>query len=136
MLEILYQVHSGWRYIVILVAVVAFAKLLIGLASNSAWGQLDQRLGAALPIVMDIQVLLGAVLWIAQQRWLANTPLQSWEHPATMLVAVAVAHITWSRAKKASSDAARFRMATIGYAVAGLLLAIGIMRITGMLGAA
>lgn len=134
MLAILYQAHSGWRYIVILVAVVAFVKLLIGLLSNSAWTQLDQRLGAAFPIVMDIQVLLGVVLWIARSQWLINAPARTWEHPVTMLLSVAIAHITWSRVKKASSDAARFRSATIGYAVAGLLLAVGIMRITGMIG--
>ena len=134
MLEILYQAHSGWRYLVILIAVVTFVKLLVGLVSNSAWGQLDQRLGAALPIVMDIQVLLGVVLWVARSQWLINSPARTWEHPVTMILSVAVAHITWSRVKKANSDAARFRIATIGYAVAGLLLAVGVMRITGMMG--
>jgi hypothetical protein len=76
-------------------------------------------------------VLLGLLLWIAQQQWLINSPLRTWEHSVTMLLAVAVAHITWNRVKKTNSDAARFRTATIGYAVSGLLLAVGIMRITG-----
>ena len=55
----------------------------------------------------------------------------TWEHPITMILAVAVAHITWTRVKKSSTDAGKFRTGTVGYAVAGLLVALGVMRITG-----
>ena len=133
MLTGLYEAHSGWRYIVILVAVVVFVKFLIGLVSNARWSQLDQRLGAAFPVVMDIQFLLGLILWIVEQRWNGADPLRSWEHPITMLLAVAVAHITWTRVKKDSTAAGKFRTGAIGYALAGLLLALGVMRITGVL---
>jgi hypothetical protein len=132
-LDALYQAHSGWRYIVILVAIVVFVKLLIGLVSNARWSQLDQRLGAAFPVVMDIQLLLGIILWVARQQWTIASPARTWEHPLTMLLAVAVAHITWTRVKKSSTDAGKFRTGTIGYALAGLLVALGVMRITGLL---
>src|SRR6476620_10671844 len=109
MLNFILQEHSGWRYIVIVVAVVALLKLLVGWLTNGRWSRLDQGLGAALPIVMDIQLLLGLVLWIMEQRWNGADPLRSFEHPVTMIIAIAVAHIGWSRTKKSDSDQAKFR---------------------------
>ena len=94
--------HSGWRWIVILVAIVAIIKMLIGWFGKTKWTNLDQRLGMIFPIALDIQVLLGIVLWIMQQRWLGNDPTASWEHPVTMLIGVAVAHSRGPGSRKAT----------------------------------
>lgn len=131
--RILFEAHSGWRYIVILVGIAAFVKLLIGLIGNGRWSRLDQQLGAAFPIVLDIQLLLGIVLWIVEQRWTGADALRSWEHPVTMILVVAAAHITWTRVKANPVDAAKYRTGVIGYAIAGILLTIGILRITGVM---
>lgn len=127
---IILRTHSDFRYLVIAVVVLALLKLLIGMISGSRWGKLDQILGAAFPIVFDIQLLFGIVLWIVEQRWTGAVPLQSWEHPVTMILAIIAAHITWSRAKKQTVDANKFRTAFVGFLVAGLLMALGVARIT------
>jgi hypothetical protein len=132
--RILYEAHSGWRYLVILVAILAFAKLLIGLVSRGRWSGLDQGLARALPIVLDIQVLLGLVLWIARRQWSIPLASRTWEHPVTMLIAVAIAHATWSQIRKREDSSDKFRIGVIGYAVSGLVLALGIARITGVVG--
>jgi hypothetical protein len=134
MLTVLYEAHSGWRYIVILVAILAFAKLLIGLLSRGQWSGLDQGLARALPIVMDIQVLLGLVLWIARQQWNIQLASRTWEHPVTMIIAVAIAHATWSQIRKREASSDKFRIGVIGYAISGIVLAFGVMRITGLIG--
>lgn len=131
--RMLFYTHSGLRYIVILVVVLTLIKLLTGLVGNGRWGKLDQVLGAATPIVFDIQLLLGIILWIVQQRWNGALPLASWEHPVTMILAIAVAHVTWSRTKKSSEDMAKFRTAFVGFLVAGLLMGLGVARITQMI---
>jgi hypothetical protein len=133
MSDVLLQAHSGWRYIVIIVAVALFAKLLWGLFSGARWGQLDHQLSLAFLITMDIQFLLGVVLWVMQQRWNGADPLASWEHPVTMLLAVAATHITWSRLKT-TDDESKPRVALIGFAIAGVLLTLGILRITRSMG--
>src|SRR5690349_11658024 len=109
MADFILKAHSGWRYMVILVVIVALIKFLIGWLTNSRWSRLDQGLGTATPIVMDIQLLLGLVLWIVQQRWMGSNPLASWEHPVTMIIAIAVAHIGWSRTKKSTADQVKYR---------------------------
>jgi hypothetical protein len=133
MQDILLKAHSGWPYIVGLVGIAALVKLLIGLVGNGRWSKLDQQLGAALPIVLDVQLLLGIILWIVEQRWNGAIPLASWEHPVTMILVVAAAHITWTQVKKIDLDATKYRTAVIGYAITGILLTVGVLRITRMM---
>jgi len=129
----LLQAHSGWRYIVILVMVVALLKLLIGLVGKQGWTRLDQILGAATPIVIDIQWLLGIILWIVKQRWTGGDTLRSWEHPTLMTLALIAAHVGWSRAKRAPNESAKFQPAFTGFLIAALLIAVGVARVTGWL---
>ena len=56
---LLLSAHSGWRYVVIFVLLVALAKFLIGWLGRGPWQVWDQRLGLAALIAVDIQVLLG-----------------------------------------------------------------------------
>ncbi|MEZ4730281.1 MAG: hypothetical protein R3E79_24395 [Caldilineaceae bacterium] len=128
---ILREAHSGWRYVVLLVVGLALLKLLIGWLGGQRWSRLDQILGAATPIVIDIQWLLGIILWIMQQRWLGGSALVSWEHPTTMTLALIAAHIGWSRTKRATVDKTKFSTAFLGFLIAGLLVAVGVARITG-----
>jgi len=129
--SLLFYTHSGWRYIVILVLVLALLKLLIGWLGGQRWSRLDQILGAATPIVIDIQWLLGIILWIMKQSWSGSSALVSWEHPITMTLALIAAHIGWSRAKRATVDKAKFSTAFLGFLIAGLLVSVGVARITG-----
>ena len=84
----------------------------------------------AMPIVLDIQLLLGGILWILQQRWIAVDALASWEHPVTMLIAVVMAHYTWVRVKRYEDDNDKYRAASIGYIASALVVALGVYRIT------
>lgn len=131
--RMIFYTHSGWRYIVILVAVLALLKMLLGMLGGRRWGKLDQALGAAFPIIFDIQLLFGIILWGMQ--FAAGIPSrQAAEHPVTMILAIAAAHIGWSRAKKSSSDADKFRAAFVGFLIATLLMSLGVARMTGMMG--
>ncbi|MCB0095039.1 MAG: hypothetical protein KDE50_19385 [Caldilineaceae bacterium] len=136
MQTILFQAHSGWRYIVLALLIIAIIKYVIGWLTKGNWSNLDQILGTATPISIDIQVLLGLVLWIsAPAAWFhGRGTVNVWEHMVTMLLALGAAHAFWSRVKKSNTDADKFRNGAIGFIVAGLLVAIGVARITGYMG--
>jgi hypothetical protein len=104
--------------------------MLIGIGSNGRWGALDQWLNRLTPIAVDIQVLLGLVLWILQQRWSGIDAVASWEHPVTMIIASALTHATSRRIQNAPTDAAKFQAGAIGYVIAGIVIALGVARIT------
>jgi Na+-translocating ferredoxin:NAD+ oxidoreductase RnfA subunit len=129
----LFMAHSGWRYIVLVLVIVAILKLLIGWLGKQSWSKFDQRLGVLTPIVIDIQWLLGIVLWLmAPTAWFAGRGTVGFaEHAGTMTLAIVAAHIGWARAKRAGSDTGKFKAATIGFLIAGLLVGLGVARITG-----
>jgi hypothetical protein len=129
----IFYAHSGWRYLVFLILIITIIKALIGLFSKGRWGSLDEWLNRLTPIVLDIQLLLGVILWILQQRWNATSPLASWEHPVTMLIAVAISHITSRRIKNIPTDADKYQTATVGYIISALVISLGVARITGVM---
>jgi hypothetical protein len=130
MVTFLLGAHSGWRYIVILALLVVIARMLIGWLVKGKWGVWDQRLSLITTIAIDIQFLLGLLLWISEARWTGAAPLASWEHPVTMILAVAAAHITSTQVKKRVDDQAKFRTGAIGYLITGVIVALGVARIT------
>jgi len=129
--QILEMTHSGWRYLVILIGVIFLAKMILGLVQNSKWSKLDKQLGLFTTIAVDMQVLFGLIIWIMGRWWNAPAAIPGAEHPTTMLIALAVMHVGWGRAKKAPTDAGKYRQALIWFGVAALLVALGILRVTG-----
>ncbi len=130
MYEFMKNFHSGWRWLIVLVGVLAILKLLLGLVSRGKWSKLDQVLGAATPIMLDVQWLLGIVLYIMGSWYASPAAVAGAEHPVTMTLAMVAAHVGWSRAKKSSDDGAKFRNALLGFVIAGVLIALGIWRVT------
>lgn len=132
-MSILQGSHFGWWYIVTLVLVVAIIKFLFGLLLRQKWSRLDHILGVTTSIVITIQWLLGLGLWapIPNAWFQARGSVNFWEHATTMTLAVAAAHLGWSRAKRATSDTAKYRQAFFSFLIAGLLVALGVARIKG-----
>ncbi len=133
MYSFLMQAHADWRYLVLLVLGVSLVKYLVGWLRGSSWGRPDQILGTATTIVVDIQLLIGLALWgVAMSQGLLGQlgRVRAFEHPITMLVAIAVMHLGWSRARRQAQDRDRFRWATLAFLVAGLLILLGINLVT------
>jgi hypothetical protein len=63
-MQILYYAHSGLRYLVLLVGLVALAYFVWGLATRRAAGRGVRALGAAFGGLLDLQVLLGLVMLV------------------------------------------------------------------------
>lgn len=121
--------HSYWRYAVLVAAVIALVVALGG------WlGPLTQRLllqpvvrraGLLYIIALDLQVLVGVVLWLGK-GWYAAPGFFRAEHPATMLLAVIAAHVGQVLAKKARMPASAARAVAIAVAISFVLVLIGI----------
>lgn len=133
MSNIILMAHSGWQYIVLLMLAVTIIKMILGILTKGSWSSFDEALNRFTPIVLDIQFLLGIILWITwfiQLGW-SNMPTTARiEHPVTMIIAIAIAHITSRRVKSTATDAAKYQTATIGYLVSILIVILGVLRIT------
>ncbi len=131
--------HSWIRWIVLVLAVIALVRSIPGWRQNRAWTATDRKVQLGLVSAFDLQALFGLLLLFplspitkiafsdfgaamkdAMLRFFAM------EHPLLMLIALAVAHVSSVRARKASGDPAKHRIWAIGVIVALVLVAIAI----------
>jgi hypothetical protein len=126
-------VHSWLRWAVLLAALVAVGRALM--RSARPWTPTDERAGRLFGISLDIQFLLGVLLYFvlspftrqAMQDFglaMKTSGLRFWavEHVAGMLIAVALAHVGRARIRKAATDQKRHRTALVFYGLALLVM--------------
>lgn len=125
-LEFLVTIHGVWRWLVLLAALGAIG------AGAAAWmGQLAgrpaDRVGMVYTIVLDIEVLLGLLVWLlslVQGESLGLGLLVV--HPILMLVALGIAHMVRVRADRASGEQARARLLTLGFLASLIIIILAI----------
>lgn len=126
MYSFVFSAHSGWRYAVLLAAVITALYALIGLARRGPVDKAAVTLVRIFVVTLDIQMLLGIVLLvldITSGRWFAALI----GHLVLVVGAVAVAHLFSDRVKKLE-PAQRTWMQVLAVAMIPLLLILaGIM---------
>jgi len=130
--------HSLFRWLVVIAALAAAVRAFAGLSGRLTWTRLDDRLGFFYTLALDVQVLIGVLLYVFSpliHQALADlgaavkdgaTLFFTLFHWLLVLVAVALAHIGRRRARKASGDAARFRTAALFFGLSILVLLVAI----------
>lgn len=128
------DVHSYWAYLVLAILIFAVVNAIIGLTQKKQFTDKDLRLGLFALIVSHIQLLIGLV-WYFMSPWfeLLTTDtatvmktkeirLLAVEHPIMMILAIVFITIGWSKHKKKTEDAAKFKTFVIFYGIALLLI--------------
>ena len=131
----LQTLHSYWAYLVVLVVVFATFNAIVKLVGKKAFGPQDFRISLFALIVMHLQFLIGIVLYFVSPYFSAfstegmaeimgNSTLRLYlvEHPLTMILAVAFLTVGYSKHKKKLSSNKKFKMLSIFYAIAMVLL--------------
>jgi hypothetical protein len=139
MYPLLLTLHSWLRWIVVIVGVIAVARFALGWGGRRAWQGLDGRLAVVLPTLLDIQLLVGLLLYFFASPITAGalrnfgaamgnavTRFFAVEHLLLMVIALALAHVGGVLVKQRRADPARFRLATVlfGLAIVVILAAI------------
>lgn len=139
MYALLLTIHSLLRWVVVILAVVAVIRAFIGWLGKKEWALLDSRLGLFLSSSVDLQLLLGLILYVflspttkaAFQDFgaaMSNGVTRYWavEHIGLMVVALVLIHVGRSLSKRAEEAVAKHRRAAIffGLATLAILLAI------------
>ena len=130
MYNFLTEAHSGWRYLASLALVVAMAAYLVSWLRGREWSRLEQRIGLYAIVVVDIQLLLGLILWGvgASMGIIGANAARTIEHPFTMLLAIVLLHVGWVWTKR-SDETVRLRNGAVTFVVTGLLVLAGLTRI-------
>ena len=109
-------IHSWLRWLVLLAGIAAFVRAATGASSRRPWTSADDRSGFWFITVLDLQFLLGLILYVFFSPFthaafgdigaaMKNSGLRFWlvEHPFGVLVGIALAHIGRARARKTDS---------------------------------
>jgi hypothetical protein len=121
---ILFEAHSGVRWLVVLVTLIALAWMLVGLLQKRAFDPMARRVMLAFSGLISLQWVLGLVLFLVMGGFDVG---YRWEHLVTMTIAVGLAHMhnRWKNA----ADALRYRNNLILILVVLALVFVGVARL-------
>jgi hypothetical protein len=137
--SIVLTLHSLVRWVVLIAAVAATLRALVGWLGRREWTGLDNRLGRILTGSLDVQFLLGLILYIFLSpntraafqdlgAAMSNGEVRFWalDHVVLMLVAVVLGHVGRALSRRAEEATAKHQQAAIlyGLATVAMLLAI------------
>lgn len=127
--------HSYWAYLVLLILVLATFNALIKYFGNKEFHAKDFRISLFTLIVSHIQLILGFVFYFISDYFslisdvgmgdvMKNATLRSniIEHPLTMIIAIALITIGYSKHKKKLTSKSKFKMLAIFYTIALILI--------------
>jgi len=129
------HLHDTLRWLVLLSLVITLVKYAVGWLGSQRWQKSDNLLGIVFTSLMDLQLLTGLVLYfflspvtkLAMSDFgaaMKNADLRFYavEHFAMMLIAVVLVHIGRAKSKKAKTDSAKFKTATIFFLIAFVVM--------------
>jgi hypothetical protein len=133
------HLHDVLRWLLLVSLAVTLVKYLAGWFGNKPWKKTDNILGIVFTSLMDLQLLTGLVLYfflspitkLALSDFggaMKNADLRFYavEHFAMMLIAVVLVHIGRAKSKKAKTDQGKFKIASIFFLIALVLMIVGI----------
>lgn len=129
-------IHSGWAYLTLIILVLATFNALFKFFSDKEFDAKDFRISLFALITMHIQLLLGIVLFFTKDYFttisevggmgevMKNAALRSniIEHPLTMIIAVVLITMGYSKHKKKLVSRPKFRILAIFYTLALILV--------------
>jgi len=136
MFEIIQSLHSYWAYLTLLIIVLATLNAFKGMFSNGNFGEKDYRISLFALIVTHIQIVLGLFLYIYSPNAMGAIKtggmgavmkdsllrFSSVEHPLMMIIAVVLITIGFSKHKKKDTPKAKFKVLSVFYGIALLLV--------------
>jgi hypothetical protein len=139
--ELVIFVHSWLRWLVLLAGLAAIARAVSGVSTRRPWTPLDDRGGLWFVSTLDLQMLVGLVLYgllmispageearkdMAAAMRDGATRFFLVEHPFGMIAAIVLAHIARVRIRKAPDSESRHKRALIFFGLALLVILLSI----------
>lgn len=137
--ELLLTLHNLWRWVALVLAILATATALIGWIGKHPWTERDRKIGSITAMAIDIQFLFGLLLYFLSEYGIkglskgmefvnANKDYRFFglEHTLLMLVVVILAHLGSILPRKAQEPAKKFMRAAIPFSLMLLLILFGI----------
>ncbi|MDT3403539.1 cytochrome B [Mucilaginibacter terrae] len=134
--QIIKYLHSGLRFVVLILIVLAILQALAGWLGNKTYSQGNRKLNMFAMISAHTQFLFGLILYFVSPfvQFGSNTMKEAttryWtvEHIAMMLFAIVLITIGHSKSKKAVVPQLKHRAIAIFYILAVLIIVVAIVQ--------
>lgn len=132
------DIHNVIRWVVLFTGIWAVGRAWWGLFGRRTWTQWDSRIGRFFSITLDVQLLLGLVVYILSP--MIRVAFQDFgaaiqatggrffavEHVLLALLAVVITHLGSRSTKRAATTRTRFARAALLFTLALVLIFIAI----------
>ncbi len=138
-MEIFKTIHSYWAYIVLAIVIFAVVNALKGMLTKKDFQETDLRISLFALIVSHLQLLIGLAWYFMSPVYKsmkasgmgeamknADVRLLSVEHPLTMIFAIILITIGFSRHKKKTTSKEKFNTIFLFYGIALILILVKI----------
>lgn len=139
MYTFLLNLHNIFRWVALIFIIYALFRTIKGLILNGSWNKADKKAGLFMIIGLDIQFLLGILLYIFYSPWVKlffnnigdamKSPLLRFygvEHIALMLLSIILGHIGYATSKKDIEDKLKFKRISIFYGLVLFVIILGV----------
>jgi len=128
--EIFKDLHSGFRYIVFLLVVLAIAQSVLGWLGKKPYTELNRKINLFALISAHTQLLIGLVLFFLSPNVQFNSDTMkndvtryfTVEHWLGMIIAIVLITIGHSKAKRNELSEGKFKTITIFYSLAFFII--------------
>jgi ABC-type dipeptide/oligopeptide/nickel transport system permease component len=131
----LLHTHNMFRWLVLIALILAITFGFLGWIKKGKWNKRDNLTGLLLVIFMDLQFLIGIILYafvspLTKAAFsdfgaaMKNADLRFYavEHFLMMIIALVLVHIGRSKSKKELTDWKKHKLSTIFYGISLLLI--------------
>lgn len=130
--SILRSAHSGWRYVVLILLVLAVVQALAGWFGKKSYTESNRKINVFTLISTHIQVVFGLLLYFMNDWYKADSSVaigRYWkmEHIGMMILAVVLITIGNARSKKIEKAEGKHRVIAIYFGLALVVVAAAIM---------
>ncbi|WP_276091235.1 cytochrome B [Pedobacter sp. JY14-1] len=135
MYEILKSAHSGWRYIVLVLLVLAFVRAMAGWLGKQPYTEGNRKLNVFALISAHIQLVFGLLLyfigsWFSVDSSQALGRYWKMEHIGMMIFAIVLITVGNARSKRGDDPLARHRAVALYFGLALVLIFAAIIAMT------
>ncbi|MGK9117078.1 cytochrome B [Olivibacter jilunii] len=135
------HLHSGLRYVVLLLLILAIISAISGLAGKKSYTEGNRKLNLFTLISGHIQLLIGLALYAMSSMVTFNdmsnvmktANLRYWtvEHISMMVLAIILITVGHSKSKKAVDASAKHKSIAVFYTIALVIILAAIMMAVG-----
>ena len=130
MYQILKSAHSGWRYLVLILLVVAIIQALSGWLGKKPYTEGNRKVNLFTLIFVHTQILIGLVLYFVSPLVEAGIRYWKMEHIAMMIFAAILVTVGNARSKKGDDPAAKHKAVALYFGLALIVIVASIIQMT------